>query len=99
LPVVAPVSPATRKTEAEEQKKASALMDRECLMYLAELSNGKIVHANELSKMISEPRSWLKVAMLVRADFVETLDSSVRITDEGLAAWGMVQRLARKRST
>jgi hypothetical protein len=84
--------PAERDQAAEgvrktEEARASALMDRDCLRFLRVFSKDRYLTATELNERMTELNDWLKIALLVRADYLETLDSTVRITPSGQRAW------------
>ncbi len=76
-----------------ERARANALMDAECLHFLRLLKKHKYLSVEDLNSYIGKPKDWLKIATLVRADYLEALDSMVRITPEGLAAWEQLNQL------
>jgi hypothetical protein len=45
-----------------------------------------------LDEYMQNKADWLKIALLVKADLLENLDSTVRITGEGARAWMELQR-------
>lgn len=80
--------------ERNERARGNALMDADCLRFLRMFSQRKYLYVDDLNKEIAEPKGWLKITMLVRADYLESLDSTVRITPEGLAAWESFRQLS-----
>lgn len=78
-----------------QRAKANALMDIECLPFLKLFNEHKSFYVDELSQYLKQPRDWLKVSLLIRADFLETLDSTVRVTPEGQAAWEYLNQFRR----
>lgn len=68
-------------------------MDVECLGFLKLFCGNEQLMVDELSKYITRNTDWLKIALLIRADYLQSLDSTVRITSEGIAAWTDLNRL------
>lgn len=85
-------------TKKNQRAKANALMDAECLPLLKLFSERKTLFVDELGKHLRGPKDWLKISLLIRADFLEALDSTVRITPEGQEAWNRLRDFARGRS-
>ncbi len=79
-----------RKPEEDRIKnqraKANALMDTRCLTFLNMLYKKGQLKVDELNEHIDENNDWIKIGLLMRADYVGSVDSSVRITDEGIYA-------------
>lgn len=73
--------------------KANALMDAKCLLFLKLFNESKTLCIDELTHHLEQPKDWLKISLLIRADFVEALDSTVRITPEGRQAWDRLTQL------
>jgi hypothetical protein len=65
---------------------ASALFDPEAMSLLEKLQEKPLFTFEELAKLIETPEAWLKLAILVRAYFVEPLDNGVRATPEASEA-------------
>lgn len=76
-----------------ERAKANALMDIECLRFLRLFSKSHYLKIDELSQHIKVTTDWLKIALLIRADYLQALDSTIRITPDGLAAWAELTQL------
>jgi hypothetical protein len=93
LPVVG-VGESLRDDDARrnQRARANALMDLECLGFLELFNRRRILQAEELSEYIKQAKDWLKLSLLIRADYLETLDSSIRITPEGLSAWRKLEQ-------
>jgi len=85
-------------SKRNERARANALMDSECLHFLRLFSKNKYFHIDELNEHVKQTSDWLKIALLVRADYLETLNSTIRITPEGQAAWQQLGRLRNLRS-
>ena len=83
-----------RQLRSSQEASAAALMDAKALLYLGLLRDGKVVPAAELGGVVEEPRDWLKFALLAKAEYVDVLDGSVRITGTGLEALDMIARAA-----
>ncbi len=66
-----------------ERARANALMDSRCLDFLSLFSEKEQISVNELSEYIEINDDWLKIALLIRADYLQGLDSTLRITSEG----------------
>lgn len=75
-----------------ERAKANALMDEDCLVFLQLFYQKKVIFIDELQEYIKKPKQWLKLSLLIRADFLETLDSTVRVTPDGISAWNFLSR-------
>jgi len=65
---------------------ASALFDPEAMALLEKLQEKPLFTFEELANKIETPQAWLKLAVLVRAYFVEPLDNGVRATPEASEA-------------
>jgi hypothetical protein len=72
--------------------RASALMDVNCLKFLGLFHEKRQLNVNTLGEHIEKNADWLKIALLVKADFLENLDSTLRITADGVEAWVELQR-------
>ena len=70
----------------EKQKKAlaSAVMDTACMYLLSIFANQGHFDASDLSEIIAEPAGWLKVCMLARADLIEIVGTSARLSSGGV---------------
>jgi len=79
---------AERKPEGDRIKnqraKANALMDTRCLTFLNMLYKKGQLKIDELSEYIDGNDDWIKIGLLMRADYVGSVDSSVQITGEGI---------------
>ncbi len=73
--------------------RANALMDAESLNLLKLFNEHKTFYVEDLSERLDRLTDWLKIALLVRADFIEVLGSTVRVTPDGLAAWKQLDAL------
>lgn len=89
--------PRDEDAKRNQRARANALMDAECLGFLGLFGKRKILHVEELNEHIKQTKDWLKLSLLIRADYLETLDSTVRITPEGLAAWHQLGQFKRLR--
>lgn len=76
-----------------ERARANALMDIECLRFLRLFSEDHYLKIDDLSQHIKVTTDWLKIALLIRADYLQALDSTIRITTDGLAAWAELNQL------
>lgn len=70
-----------------EQAKAVALMDIGCLRLLGAFCQQGKFYIDSMGELVSTPQDWIRIALLVRADFIEPLGSIVRVTSEGKQAW------------
>lgn len=82
-----------------ERAKANALMDIECLRFLKLFSKSHYLKIDNLSQHIKVTTDWLKIALLIRADYLQALDSTIRITPDGLAAWAELIQLEKASSS
>ncbi|GEM_PF-4703582 len=76
-----------------QHAKANALMDSDCLRFLELFTEKEYFGVDQLADHIGEYRYWLKIALLVRADYLQVLDSTLRITPEGQAALADLNKL------
>lgn len=76
-----------------QHAKANALMDSDCLRFLELFTKKEYFVVDQLAKYIEENRYWLKIALLIKADYLQVLDSTLRITPEGLVAWADLRKL------
>ena len=76
----------SQDSQKSRRAKALASVDSNCLFLLTQINERPVFPAAQLNNLMTEPKQWLNIARLVRADFLETLDSSVRITQEGQQA-------------
>jgi len=72
--------------------RASALMDLNCLKFLGLFHEKRHLNVDALGEHIEKNADWLKIALLVKADLLENLDSTLRITADGIEAWVELQR-------
>lgn len=79
--------------EKNEHARANALMDAGCLHYLRLFIKKQYYSADELSEHMKQTSDWIKIAILVRADYLQALDSTVRITPQGISAWERISQL------
>lgn len=82
-----------KEKDKNRRARASALMDGRCLHYLDVFKKNKALYVEELNERLEHTKDWLKISMLIRADFLETLDSTIRITTEGIEAWDLLNQL------
>jgi hypothetical protein len=90
------------EAQRDYRAKANALMDADCLQVLRLFNDKKYIIIGELNNLIKNPKSWLNIATLVKADYLEIMDSTVRITPEGKTAWeefGQFQKAMPKASS
>lgn len=85
--------PQDEDAEKNRRARANALMDMECLGFLKLFCDKEQLMVDELSNYVTRNKDWLKIALLIRADYLQSLDSTVRITLEGLEAWTELNRL------
>ena len=72
--------------ERNKRARANAIMDRRCLEFLELFNQQGPLAADAISEFIKDNGDWLKIAVLIRADYLQNLDSVVRITQDGLQA-------------
>ena len=86
-------------SEKNRRARANALMDAQCLYYLKLFNKDKALYVEDLNECLEQTKDWLKISMLIRADYLEALDSTVRITPEGLTAWEQLNKFTHIRDT
>jgi hypothetical protein len=82
-----------------ERARASALMDANCLKFLGLLYDKRQLSVAAICEHIEKNDDWLKIALLIKADFLENLDSMLRITAEGVEAWAKLQQFKKMSRT
>ncbi len=63
--------------------RADALMDMESVRLLRELTRHNYMRIPELTDYLSEPRQWLKLALLFKAGYADIIGESVTATEDG----------------
>ena len=72
--------------QRNERARANAIMDQRCLEFLQLFNQKGPLTADEINEFVVNTGDWLKIALLMRADYLQNLDSVVRITQDGLSA-------------
>jgi len=80
--------------QRHQRARANALMDSACLFLLEKFGERQYIDINDLGLVIAGPLGWLKVCLLVRADFVEIIGSDLRITQEGVQSLADAKTIA-----
>lgn len=82
-----------------ERVRASALMDVNCLKFLGLFYDKRQLRVDAICEYIERDDDWLKIALLIKADFLESLDSMLRITADGAEAWVELQQFKKMTRT